>query len=91
MEESNKNLPVTFSSHAKDSMRKRGAEMDEVLKAIQQAEWKEAKKGRFEAKLDFPYNKDWNKKRYLTKQVNPVFVMEADSIVVITVYVFYFN
>jgi len=90
MENLNKNLPVTFSSHAKDSMRKRGADADEVLKVIQQVKWIEAKQGRFEAKLDFPYNKVWNKKHYSTKQVNPVFIIEEQTIIVITVYVFYF-
>lgn len=84
-----KNLPVTFSSHARDSMRKRGTNENETVKVIRQAEWKEAKKGRFEAKLDFPYNQEWNGKRYTTKQVNPVFTIERDKIIVITVYVFY--
>jgi len=80
-----------FSSHAKDSMRKRGADEGDIIKTIQQSQWQEAKEGRFEAKLDFPYNKDWNKKHYSTKQVNPVFVIEQGRVVVITVYVFYFN
>lgn len=85
-----KNLPVIFSGHAKDSMRKRGAVINEVMTTIQQAEWMEAKAGRFEAKLDFPYNKDWNQKHYSNKQVNPVFIVERQTIIVITVYVFYF-
>lgn len=85
-----KNLPVIFSGHAKDSMRKRGAEMDEVTRVIQQAEWSEASRGRFEAKLDLPYNKEWNKRYYSTKQINPVFIVERETIIVITVYVFYF-
>ena len=85
-----KNLSIIFSDHAKDSMRKRGAKADEVEKVIRHAEWTEAKKDRFEAKLDFPYNQEWNRKHYLTKQINPVFALENQGIVVITVFVFYF-
>ena len=40
--------------------------------------------------MDFPYSGDWQGKPYGTKQVVPVFKDEADAIVVITVYVFYF-
>ena len=40
--------------------------------------------------MDFPYNGVWHGRRYDTKQVVPVFRDEAEAIVVITVYVFYF-
>ena len=49
-----------------------------------------AKGDRFECAKNFPYNEFWNKKFYETKQVVPVFREEGNSIVVITVYVFYF-
>lgn len=90
MENMYKDLPVSFSTHARDSMRKRGTNEDEVLKVVKQAEWIEAKKGRFEAKLNLDYNQEWNNKRYSVKQVNPVFIIENQKIIIITVYVFYF-
>jgi hypothetical protein len=36
------------------------------------------------------FNAEWNGKVYGTKQVRPIFVEEADEIVVVTVYVYYF-
>lgn len=84
-------LPIEFSDHAKESMGKRGANTDEVRMAVTEAEWTEVKQGRLEAILDFLYNSNWNKKHYAIKQINPVFAVEQDRIMVIMVYVFYFN
>lgn len=85
-----KDLPIIFSPHALESMRKRGADKAEVEQAIRVGKWEESHKERFEAKLEFPFNTTWNNKEYKTKQINPVFVVEDGTIVVITVYVFYF-
>lgn len=85
-----KDLPIIFSAHAEESMRKRGASREEVEKTIREAAWTEAHSERQETKLDFPFDAEWNKKFYKTKQVNSVFIVEKDTIVVITVYVFYF-
>ena len=35
------------------------------------------------------FNGEWNKKLYGTKEVRPIFVEEADEIVVVTVYTYY--
>ena len=43
-----------------------------------------------QCRKDFVFGKDWNGKTYRTKQVRPIFVEEADEIVVVTVYVYYF-
>lgn len=85
-----KDLSIIFSVHAEESMRKRGASRGEVEKTIREVAWTEAQVGRQETKLDFSFGAEWNKKFYKTKQVNPVFVVEKDVLVVITVYVFYF-
>lgn len=71
-------------------MRYRGAKEVEVIGAIRTAMWKPAEQGRLECRKDFAYGQDWNGKFYATKQVRPIFVEEADEIVVITVYVYYF-
>jgi len=50
-------------------------------------------KKRFDRKngrRDFAFNDVWSGKQYGTKQVRPIFVEEADEIVVVTVYVYYF-
>jgi hypothetical protein len=64
----------------------RGFTVAEVEDAIRACAWGAAELGRLECRKDFAYQQEWNGKVYATKQVRPVFVEEADIIVVITVY-----
>jgi len=82
--------PIRLSGHARDNLRYRGATEEEVKEAIRTAPWGPAELGRLECRKDFPYGREWNKKVYATKRVRPIFVEEADEIVVVTVYVYYF-
>lgn len=82
--------PIRFSAHAHQQLARRGAEQQEVIQAIRSSEWKPAGKGRFECAMNFPFGQKWNGKMYNTKQVRPIFAEEADSIVVVTVYTYYF-
>lgn len=83
---------IEIHAHAQDRMKKRGASESEVAQTIRKAEWEAAKKGRWEAKMNFPYGRKWEGKFYGVKQVVPVFTRQDDgSLLVITVYVFYFN
>ena len=82
--------PLRLSGHARDNLRYRGATEEEVKEAIRIALWRPAELGRLECRKDFPYGREWNKKVYATKRVRPIFVEEADEIVVVTVYVYYF-
>ena len=45
--------------------------------------------GRLECTKSFPFDREWNGKPYATKQVRPIFVDEANEIVVVTVYTYY--
>ena len=81
---------VRLSGHARDQLERRGGTEQEVDKAIRTEMWQSAELGRLECRKDFVFNTDWNRKYYATKQVRPIFVEEADEIVVITVYVYYF-
>jgi hypothetical protein len=67
----------------------RGATEEEVVRAIMQAEWQPAERGRHDCRREFPFGRDWNGRRYSSKQVRPVFVDEPAEIVVVTVYVYY--
>jgi len=82
--------PIRLSGHARDNLRYRGATEEEVKEAIRTTPWRPAELGRLECQKDFPYGREWNKKVYPTKRVRPIFVEEADEIVVVTVYVYYF-
>lgn len=82
--------PIRLSGHARQQLQFRGASEQEVVQAIQGGTWAAAEHGRLQCQLEFAFNRVWNKKLYATKQVRPIFVDEADEIVVVTVYVYYF-
>jgi len=80
---------IRLSKHARENLRYRGAAENEVQETISTATWGPAELGRLECRKDFAYEQEWNGKLYATKQVRPIFVEEADEIVVVTVYVYY--
>jgi len=86
----NKHLPVRFTQHALDSARKRGTNQTEAQSVIRNAPWRAAKHGRMEAEMEFPYAGRWNDRHYQSKKVNPVFIIENQEIIIITVYCFYY-
>jgi hypothetical protein len=81
--------PIRFSAHALSYMAKRGFTVAEVEDTIRTGRWEPAELGRMECRKAFPFNREWNKKLYATKEVRPIFVEEADEIVVVTVYTYY--
>lgn len=83
--------PIRLSVNARESASHRGAAEDEIVDAIRDAPWSPVERGRLECRRDFSYGRDWNGRLYATKQVRPIFVEEADEIVVVTVYVYYFQ
>ncbi|KPK50731.1 MAG: hypothetical protein AMK72_01450 [Planctomycetes bacterium SM23_25] len=85
-----RNKPVRLSAHAASYRTKRGFTAEEVEQAIREAPWQEAQRGRTECRLDFAFDGTWNGKSYATKQVRPIFAEEANEIVVVTVYTYYF-
>jgi hypothetical protein len=42
-----------------------------------------------ECRKTLPFNREWNKRFYATKAVRPIFVEEADEIVVVRAYTYY--
>jgi hypothetical protein len=81
---------VRLSGHALGQLVRRGVSEAEVIEAIRSSPWRPAELGRLECRKDFVYEREWNDKFYATKQVRPIFVEEADEIVVVTVYSYYF-
>ncbi len=82
--------PIRLTRHAIDQCKERGTNEIEVRQAIQQGSREPAKKGRELCRFNFPYGQSWQGNYYAIKQVAPVIKEEADEIVVITVYTFYF-
>ena len=82
--------PIILSGHARDQLVFRGATEEEIAIAIRSESWNSAEQGRLECRRDFASDSVWNKRYYRKKQVRPIFVEEADAIVVVTVYVYFF-
>lgn len=82
--------PIRPSAHARYQLTRRGVSDDEVVETIQTSVWESAEHDRLQCRKDFPFGEEWNGKFYQTKQVRPIFVEEADEIVVVTVYSYYF-
>ncbi len=85
-----KKKPIRLSGHARLQLPFRGATEEEIIQAIRSENWSPAELGRLECRKDFPFGKEWNEKKYATKQVRPIFVEEDTEIVVVTVYTYYF-
>ena len=83
--------PIRLSNHALRYTGKRGFTVAEIEDAIQTSPWTPAELGRLDCRKNFPYGKEWNGKVYAIKQVRPIFVEEAEEILVVTVYTYYFN
>lgn len=82
--------PVRLTKHAQEQCIERGATELEVRYAILNGYREPAKLGRQICRFSFPFNKNWQGKLYVVKQVAPVIKEEQNEIVVITVYTMYF-
>ena len=82
--------PIRLTKHASGYTASCGFTVAEVEEAIRTCMWTATELGRLDCRKDFPFGREWNGKPYVTKQVRPVFVEEAEEIVVITVYTYYF-
>ena len=82
--------PIRLSAHAAQYQAPRGFTAAETEEAIRTMPWQPAERGRVEVRKDFSFAGTWNGRFFQTKQVRPIFVEEADEIVVVTVYTYYF-
>ena len=82
--------PIEFSPHAREKMLDRGTSESEVKAAIRTGNPEPARRGRLMFRKNFAFNRPWRGKHYAVKQVAPVVAEEADRLVVVTVFVYYF-
>lgn len=82
--------PIRLSAHAHAQCRERGASPEEVVKAVREGDCEPAKRGRSLYRYNVEFNRMWHDHRYAVKQVAAVVAEEADELVVVTVYTFYF-
>ncbi len=84
---------IRFTHHALQQMHLRGADAREVVSAIMDSRWKNARTGYRSCKARFEFNavSPVNNQRYKYKTVEVVLADEPLQIVVITVKVYYSN
>ena len=82
--------PIRLTKHAREQCLERGVAENEVIEAIRNGTREPAKLGRELCRFNFGFAKKWQGTFYAIKQVAPVIKEEANEIVVITVYSFYF-
>lgn len=82
--------PTRLTAHARAQCAERGASEDEVHRAIREGTREPAKRDRELCRLNLPHGRDWQGRFYAIKQVAAIIKEEAEELVVITVYTFYF-
>jgi hypothetical protein len=82
--------PVYLTWHAKRGLQRRGATEEDVIEAIRTAEWAPSGHGRLECWKSYPHRPLGNGAWDDAKQIRPIFVQQANEIVVVTVYVYFF-
>jgi len=82
--------PIRLTKHAYEQARERGANEAEIIEAITKGAREPVKHGRVLCRYNFAFGRNWQGRPYPIKQVASVIKEEANEIVVITVYTFYF-
>ena len=81
---------VRLTTHAREQARERGASETEAREAGSKGSREPAKHGRELCRYNFAYGRIWQGRIYPVKQVVPVIKEDANEILVITVYTFFF-
>lgn len=83
--------PVVFTLHARERMQERGAREEDVLAALRLGERETAQRGLIQYRFNVEFKHEWDGRYYGVQQIVPVVDEEAERIVVVTVYTFYFQ
>lgn len=81
---------VRLSKHAQEQAAERGATSREVKEAVGKGSREPTTRGREICRYNFAFKRKWQGKYYAIKQVAPIIKEEANEVIVITVYTFYF-
>lgn len=82
-------MSVRLHPHALDRLAERGATEGEIVATVESGERFQAKFGRSGFRRNFPFEGEWNGRRYATKQVE-AYAVEEGGWLVITVIVKFF-
>jgi hypothetical protein len=82
-------MNVRLHPHARERLRERGASEEEIMATVQSGERFPAKFGRTGFRRNFPFDGEWQGRRYATKQIE-AFAVDENGWLVITVIVKYY-
>jgi len=82
--------PIGFSPHAREKMADRGASEAEVVASIRAGNAEPARGGRVLFRKNFRFDRQWRGRHYAVKQVAPIVAETPDTLMVVTVFTFYF-
>ncbi len=82
---------VVFTRHARERMQERGAREEDVRAALSFGHREPAQRGLVLYRINVEFKREWDGRYYGVQQIVPVVDEEAERIVVVTVYTFYFQ
>jgi hypothetical protein len=82
-------MSVRLHPHAQERLRERGASEAEIIATVQHGERFPAKFGRTGFRRNFPFDGEWQGRRYVTKQIE-AYTVDENGWLVITVIVKYY-
>jgi hypothetical protein len=82
---------ISFSEHALSRLPQRGVTRREVEITINTGERLSAKRGRIAFRKNFSFASKWKNRYHEIKQVTAIVIEEGDTLVVVTIYAFYFG
>jgi hypothetical protein len=87
---SERSKPVVFTRHAQERCARRGAAETDAIAAIRSGKREPAQRGLWLYRLNLEYQREWGGKWHAVQQIAAVVAEEADRLVVVTVYTYYF-
>ncbi len=84
-------MEILIDDHAKERATERGATEEEINDILRSGKLTIAKGNRLAKEKVYSFNKDWNGKTYKEKHIKVIYIIERNTIVVITVVVKYGN
>ena len=82
-------MQIIIDPHTLQRASERGASENEIKDVLQTGTPSFAKGGRKSKSKVYDFNKEWSGKHYEQKKIEVIFTEQGESIITVTVYVFY--
>lgn len=82
-------MQIIIDPHTLQRARERGASKDEITDTLRTGTLSVAKQGRKSKSKAYDFNAEWCGKRYEQKKIVVIFTERGNTVITVTVYVFY--